>query len=184
MNSLKRVLFAGGALAILFAIALLVTQTNVSAVPPPPNAEVVVTNTPLPITTATPLPVTFDDQLFREPFETVAIVNMADGSTSSVATFGTPVPSGKRFVIEHASAVSFVQNSQKFRLLFFAGGAQYHLSGDFVGADFTNDVYTLNEALRLTSQPGQPIRVTMIRFGGNSGTAQTQMTISGYLIDG
>lgn len=184
MNYLKRTLFAGGAIAALLAVAALVTQTRVNAVPPPPITDVVVTNTPLPITTTAPLPVTFDDTPFREPFETVAIVNMADGATQEVAAFGTPVPAGKRFVIEYMSALSFVQTGQRYRLLFFAGGAQYHLSGDFVGPDFTQDVYTLSEPVSIYTQPGQPVRVTMTRFNGNGGTAQTQMTLSGYLIDG
>ena len=184
MNYLKLTLLAGGAITALVAIAALVTQTSVSAVPPPPTTDVVVTNTPLPITTNTSLPVTPHHTPFREPFATVAMVNLGDTQNQLAANFGTPMPPGRRFVIQYASALSFVQAGQKYRLILFAGGVQFHLSGDLAGTDVTQDVYTLNEPVSASSHPAEILRVNMTRFNGTSGTAQTQITLSGYLIDG
>lgn len=152
-------------------------------------------------TTANPLLVKIIESGTRKPFQTRASVNIPAGGNFETAFL--PIPAGKRLVIENISAVARCPQGQRMELDFFT----YFDNGDGVGNSLTDvtfhrvalteqgtfeslgtTVLTANHKVLVFAdeqigaahfQIGVRARISGIA----AGTAQGQITFSGYLED-
>jgi len=94
------------------------------------------------------------------------------------------------FVVELTTVLSQLPNDQRVKLTLFVNDgptiAQHFFAPAFTGSDFTNDVLTLSQPVRLYARCNNceySIRVNATRFGSNQGSGSVQLSFSGHLID-
>jgi len=204
----------GAPLAAVALLTYGTNHTTVSAAPPPQAAPVLVTNSgaaqAVPtaaqgITTVggsvevsnvvgvsnaaqSPLFVRDVDNGARTSYQRnmVLIFNNLDG----VQLGGFSVPASKIFVVELITVLSQLPNDQRVKLTMFVNDGpsivQHFFAPAFTGSDFTNDVLTLSQPVRLYARCNNceySIRVNATRFGSNQGSGSVQLSFSGHLID-
>lgn len=151
--------------------------------------------------TTNPLPVKIIESGARKPFQTRASVNIPAGDSFETAFL--PIPAGKRLVIENISAIARCPQGQRMELDFFT----YFDNGDGVGDSLTDimfhrvaltdqgtfeslgtTVLTANHKVLVFAD--ERIGTTHFQIGIRAringlavGTAQGQITFSGYLED-
>jgi hypothetical protein len=152
-------------------------------------------------TAINPLPVKIIESGAKKPFQTRASVNIPAGSSFETAFL--PIPAGKRLIIENISAIARCPQGQRMELDFFT----YFDNGDGVGDSLTDvtfhrvalteqgtfaslgtTVLTANHKVLVFAD--ERIGTTHFQIGvraringSASGTAQGQITFSGYLED-
>jgi hypothetical protein len=163
---------------VLTLVAWSTSQMTISAAPPPGPvaAPVIVTNTPLPVTTGP------ERHRFQYRFPS-CFIDLGDGGCS--VTYD--VPAGKLLVIETISVGETLPAGQKpFALLYAYTDGLYNpfiLPQSFIFTDTNpSDHYGATHTPRVYADPGTTITVFLQRdqtTGGGIGAA----TISGYLFD-
>ena len=157
---------------------------NVNVVNTP--LPVAITNTPLPV----PLPVSEIANPAFQPFQAYAQFTMGVGSYSiSGALFDTPVPAGKRLVIEHVSVIASTMPVQGEPMAAMGAtintglDAQYYLvltgQGNLGGAP----TFVASQPMRVYANPGGIVNGICYRVNLSEGTAGCNFSISGYLVD-
>ncbi len=166
---------------ILFLLfSLLFVQTGFTAPPPPPG--------PTPVTvvngTATPVPVTDVDNPARQPFQHPFNFTFDPTQGGNGTTF--VVPSGKRLVIEYASATIGLERGAIVDVLVATTvngvEGQHHLIPTPMGPAWGFPLsYLVSKDLRVYADAG-----TTVSFGMTdtiSGAGISFGTISGYLVN-
>jgi hypothetical protein len=170
-----------------------VSVTNTPTVNLASGASVNVTNTPtvnlasgasigINNTTANPVLVRSVDDAVRQIFQKQVDLIWADGTYGQNTFFS--VPSGKRLVIEHVSAIAhdLGQHPTMFRVTTFAGGQQviHFLVSSSQGE--SGRQFVASQQMRIYADPGTGVVVGADREF-NTGTGTATISVSGYLVD-
>jgi hypothetical protein len=136
-------------------------------------------------TTSAPIPTQSVDEYGRQPFQQQLSMNIADGSNEA-EQFVT-IPSGKRLVVEHVSAILYMPTGQvpDVRLGGTTQGmfAVVFATAEKMGAfDVVNDQWTVARQALLYADPG-PNLLVVFRRNIVTGNAPGAITISGHLIN-
>ena len=136
----------------------------------------------------TPLFVRDVDNGARNDYQTNMVLTFGNGDFVQLGEI--TVPPFKVFAVELLTAVALLPNNQRVRLTYFVDDQatiiQHFFAPTFVGTDFTQDVLSMSQPVRLYAKsPGgsYAIRVNATRFPSNQGTGSVQLSFSGYLVD-
>ena len=116
-------------------------------------------------------------------------VVLSAGSLGGSAQAYTP-PAGKRLVIESILGGVFLQTGQKALVTVITSapsGGYFHIvtttpQGNFTGVFARPEAFSITEHLRLYSDAGQPVIITVTR-SASAGDGLLQLTFSGHLVD-
>lgn len=189
-------------LAILCAVATLITAPSVSDAQSKPTVTVVNTaSNPVPVTgsvtvgnavipvevsNADPIPVSVSSGPAVQPIHDTVSSSLEDGEFG-VFKIAYTVPAGKRLVIEFISFQSRIpigQRPEPFGLNTKVGGETgfyvFPVSFAFEDTNIGLDTYVASSPTRIYCDPGQSL---IFRLGrtANDGTASAFFTFSGYL---
>jgi hypothetical protein len=134
-------------------------------------------------TSANPVPVVASPP---SPFQEEVILVFNNGSNS--ANGGFSVPTGKRLVIEHVSATAALAEGQQLTgtridTLQVGGGSQkghYFVASFQANVPGIGDYYAISQETRLYAIGTVPVNAFR---NGTTGTAQMNISVSGYLVD-
>lgn len=127
------------------------------------------------------------DHPARQPFQKEVIVNLAAGENEAQDFVPISIPSGQRFVMEHASATGFVPAGQKLRMFVLTRLNSELTSHALVSTpqgtfDGGRDVFTASQPLRLYAGTGDFIKVVAQR-NATAVNGFVFFSVSGYLVD-
>lgn len=123
-----------------------------------------------------PVPLTVRD---GRSFQFNAVAQFADLDTQVVVNLPA-IPNGREYVVDFVSGEANFPNAQRVFLTFFDGQGQSFFAPTLVGTDVTNDILVLSQPARLSLSSTPRISVT--RFGGNSGTGFMVLHVSGHVL--
>ena len=152
------------------------------------SGDVTVVNTPNVLvgnTAAAPVLARDVDNPARTPWQMSAQVTFASPSFQEVATFNPPIPAGKVFVIEFATAQANLPTGQRVRFILFTDVGytlvQHYFAPTFVGTDFTVDNLVMSQPTRLYAIAAPTVNAT--RFADNADSGFVNFSLSGHLLN-
>jgi hypothetical protein len=115
---------------------------------------------------------------------------LAAGSFGAYSPDAFTVPPGKRLVIENIAGYAFLQAGQNAIVTvhtFTSNGGFFHAlplvhAGNFSALFSRPEAFTVNQSLRLFSDPTAPVGLSFQR-SETTGTALLQVSFTGYLVD-
>jgi len=167
------------AVALMVLIASLVLSGSFRSYAAPADKDVVVVNA-----AANPVPVYDVDNRARQPFQAEFTIDLPPGAGGENASFA--VPSGKRLVIEYASARGFAPSGQS---LWFSTvthlngepGKTHYLIAQPQGSSGALDAFVAGQQTRIYADAGSHFVRADRDVAAN--TAVVHFTISGYMVD-
>jgi hypothetical protein len=140
-------------------------------------------------TAAAPVLVRNLDEPARQRFQQRVLVMLPDGLFGEASPI--TVPDGKYLVIEHVSASCSMGPGQKpfieiltdFTSPLMSPVGRQLLVPTFITTESGRDLYLASQPMRLYSQLGGSVDISVFRRNGTSGPANVEVDVSGHLVD-
>lgn len=186
MDTIRKQLVVIFSVAILgFGLTLTAPGVATNAAPSdknadPPDKDVRVTNE-----TSEAVPVWDVKSSARQPFQAQVDIQVPFDSAGEDALL--PVPSGKRLVIEFASARGFAPAGQAmaFSIRSIVGGTStpHYLAAEQQTFGSSRVQFVASQATRIYTDPGADVYLRVDRSFGQDGPVGARISVSGYLED-